>query len=75
MMDKSKVLSFAKKEGYDDVRHIGEWREFDVWEPLVESSGEDDFPCIGLPFLILVQGETIRMSTEEEAFQWIEEQP
>jgi hypothetical protein len=73
-MDKKKVLAFAKKQGYDDVRYIGKWREFEAWEPLVKGEGEDDFPCIGLPLLVLVKGETIRMSTEDEAFAQMEEQ-
>ena len=73
-MDKKKVLAFAKKQGYDDVRHIGKWREFDTWEPFIKCEGEDGFPKIGLPFLILVKGETIRMSTEDEAFEHLDEQ-
>ena len=71
-MDKKKVLAFAKKQGYDDVRHIGKWREFEAWEPFMKSD-DDGFPCIGLPLLILVKGDKIRMSTEEEAFAQLEE--
>ena len=74
MMSAYKVLQFAKKQGYDRVRHIGKWREFEAYEPMVKEAGEGDYPCIGLPFLILVKGDIIRMSTEEEAFQQMEEQ-
>ena len=73
-MNRRKVLEFAKAQGYDDVRHIGKWRRFDTWEPFIKREGENEFPKIGLPFLILVKGDTIRMSTEDEAFLCIEEE-
>jgi hypothetical protein len=69
MMDIEKIREFAKSQGYKNVQYLGKWREYDVYEPL---TGEG-VACIGLPFIVLVQGDTIRMSTEKEAFQQIRE--
>lgn len=68
-MDIERIKAFAISEGYKDVQYLGKWRGYDVYEPTM---GEG-VSYIGLPFIVLVQGDTIRMSTEEEAFQQIRE--
>lgn len=65
-MDRSKVVQFAKAQGYDDVLYIGKWRGYSAYEP-VFAGGETHF--VGPPLLVLVKGDAIRMSTVEEAFQ------
>lgn len=72
-MDKEKVTAFARAQGYDGALPLGTWRGYEVYEPTFAGESEDDFFPIGPPLVILVQGETIRMSTVEEAFQHIDE--
>ena len=70
-MEKDKILEFARKQGYDDVRYLGKWRSFDSYEPLFKGPG---MAVVGPPLTILVQGNQIRMSTVEEAMDQIAEQ-
>ena len=72
-MDKERITAFARAQGYDGVLPLGTWRGYEVYEPTFAGVGMDDFLPVGPPFVILVQGETIRMSTEKEAFQRIDE--
>lgn len=72
-MRKKDIIAFAKKNGYDDVLPLGEWRGFDAYEPIIGSATEEDPACVGPPLMILVKGDTIRMSTVEEAYAQIEE--
>lgn len=72
-MLKKDIIAFAKENGYDDVAPLGEWRGFDAYEPLFEGSTADNPACVGPPLMILVKGDTIRMSTVEEAYAQIEE--
>lgn len=62
---KLEIIAFAKTQGYDDVLHIGKWKEYEAYEPIY--SGDVSF--VGVPLLILVKGGSIRMSTVEEAFE------
>lgn len=72
-MDKERITAFARAQGYDGVLPLAPWRGYEVYEPTFAGESEDDFLPVGPPLVILVQGETIRMSTEEEAFQRIDE--
>lgn len=60
------VKKFAKKQGYDSVKKGKPWNGFEVYEPLF--SGKDT-AFVGLPLVILVKGEKIRMSTADEALR------
>lgn len=64
-----KVKDFAKQQGYDDVFSIGKWKGFDAYEPVF--NGEEP-SFIGVPLLILVKGDSIRMSTVDEAFEQLD---
>lgn len=72
-MVKKEIIAFAKEQGYDGATPLGKWREYDVYEPEFESATEDEPALVGPPLLILVQGDQIRMSTVEEAFQQMDE--
>ena len=74
-MDKVSVLEFAKKQGYDGVKPLGQWRGYDIFEPTFDQSSEEEPAIVGPPLTIMVQGETIRMSTEKESFQQIADLP
>ena len=66
----SAVVKFAKEEGYDDVIYLNKWNGYDVYEPVFDG---DEVAFVGPPLVILVKGETIRMSTVEEAYRQLDE--
>lgn len=72
-MSNKEIVAFAKKNGYDGVLPLGKWREYDAYEPTFDDSTEEEPSFVGPPLMILVKGDEIRMSTEEEAYQQIEE--
>ena len=63
-MDKSKIEAFAKSQGYDKIEKIGWWNGFDVYAPVY-----DEPTSVGLPHAVLVKGDSIRMTTDNEAFE------
>lgn len=69
-MKHNKVINFAKEQGYDGALYIGKWRDYDIYEPVFNG---DDVSFVGIPLLILVKGDNIRMSTVEEAFEQLKE--
>ena len=64
------VLEFAKQEGYDNAEYRGKWRGYDVYEPLSDGDG---IAIIGIPFNILAKDSKLRMSTIEEAMEYLAE--
>lgn len=70
-MDKKQITAFAKKNGYDGVAPLGKWKEYDAYEPIIKGATEKEPAAVGPPLMILVKGDTIRMSTVEEAFEQI----
>lgn len=64
------IKRYAQSLGYVDVLPLGKWRDYDVYEPVFT---HDEVSMAGLPLVILVHGDEIRMSTEEEAFQQLDE--
>lgn len=64
-----KVLEFAREMGFDNISFLGEWKGYDVYEPIFEGDG---VYCIGMPEVILVNEEKIRLSTNEEAFECLD---
>lgn len=71
-MNKEKIIEFAKQQGYIDVLFLCKWNGYDCYEPLFNED-RDDVSYIGLPFMIMVKGEIIRLSTSDEALKQIEE--
>ncbi len=69
-MTEDQILNFAIDQEYDNFSYIGKWREYEVYEPLFDYEG---ISYVGLPLIILVKGDTIRMSTPEEAFQYLDD--
>lgn len=68
-MEQTKVLAFAREQGYADIIPLGKWRGFDCYEPIFDGG----VSYVGPPLLVLVKGEEMRMSTPDEAFQQIDE--
>jgi hypothetical protein len=69
-MSEEDILKFAKREGYDEISYIGKWRGYEVYEPMFES---EESINIGLPYIILVKEDEIRMSTPEESLEQLNE--
>ena len=69
-MDLKDVIAFAKKNGYETAKKLNNWNGYECYEPIMDSKKE---AAVGPPLLILVKGETIRMSTPDEAFQQIDD--
>lgn len=65
-MKLEKIKAFAKEQGYDDVLYLDKWRGYDAYEPVFNG---DEVSIVGLPLIILVKGDVVRMSTADEAFE------
>lgn len=62
-----KVKQFAIKQGYSEIKKLENWNGYEVYEPIM---GED--AIIGIPLVIMVKGNNIRMSSIEEAFRYMD---
>lgn len=69
-MSIKKIIEFAEKNGYVDAVYLNEWRGYSCYEPILSDKG---ISHVGLPLIIMVQGEEIRMSTPEEAIKHLDE--
>lgn len=65
-----KVVEFARKQGYDNVKPLEKWKGYDVYEPIFDG---EEVSFVGMPLLILVKDDKIRMSTADEALQQIDD--
>lgn len=63
---RQKVIEFAISQGYETALRLKNWKGFEVYEPIMK---KDEVSFTGLPLLILVKGDEIRMSTPEEALE------
>lgn len=59
-----KVNAFAKEHGYEKAEYLKDWNGYKCYEPIMN---ETETSFIGLPLVILVKNDEIRMSTSEEA--------
>lgn len=67
------IRAFANRQGLFDfisIERRPDWRGYEVYEPVYEEKNGYP-PAIGLPYVILVKGEAIRMSTTNEALEWL----
>lgn len=62
-----RILAFAKEQGYDGAEYVRRWNGLEVYQPTFQCEG-DDVPAVGLPCVILVDGDSIRLSAPEEGF-------
>jgi hypothetical protein len=69
-MNQEDILKFAQIQGYDDIEYLEQWRGFDVYAPLFDT---EETLFIGLPLVILVKDDMIRMSTGEESLERLDE--
>lgn len=59
------LLRFSKKRGYESVIERGAWRGYDVYEMVL--SGKEVY--VGIPQYIVVEGDKMRLTTPDEAFE------
>lgn len=69
-MELNKIIEYAKSFGYDSVIKKDNWKQFEVYEP---SFNDEKIHHVGLPYIILVKNDHIRMSTIDESFQYIDD--
>lgn len=50
----------------DDIKKGEDWNGYEVWEGIHNT---DEMICIGYPFVILVKGEEVRVSTPDESIE------
>lgn len=70
-MDEKKIQKFAVKNGYKAAVYRNEWNGYQCYEPVF--SLEHPVSYIGLPLMILVKDEMIRMSTVDEAMKLLDQ--
>ncbi|CAL7909873.1 hypothetical protein [Fusobacterium necrophorum] len=64
-MTLNKIVEFAKNQGYDNVKFLKQWNGYSCYEPYFS----DGISFTGLPLVILVKEDEIRMSTPEESME------
>lgn len=74
-MTKDKITAYAKKEGYSGAEYEKNWRGYEVWRPTIDGATDLNPAIIGLPYVLLVRGEKIRMSTVDETFAYLDTFP
>ena len=62
-----KVMEYAKSKGYNDIRQLESWNGYEIFEPILHEDA-----IIGIPFVIMVKGNNIRMSTPKETFEYMD---
>ena len=67
-MNRKKALEFAKSEGYDGIRYVGQQAGFFYYVPFFNHPAGEEVPPTGLPCLIIEdQSGNMRFSSPEEA--------
>lgn len=66
MKIEEKIDELMEELQADDYAESVAWNGYKVFVPEYE-----DNPCIGLPYVVLVKGEEVRISTPEEAIDYL----
>lgn len=61
-----KIQEFADKNDFGKVVKSYPWNGYECYEPYVED--DEELPTVGEPIVILVKGDTIRISTPKESY-------
>lgn len=69
-MNIKEIIKFAEECGYNGATYLNEWRGHSCYEPTFADEGTF---YVGLPLIIMVKGDEIRMSTPEESLQHVDE--
>ena len=65
MTSPKEIKDFAKSNGYDNAKYLGEWQGYKVYEP---TFNDDKTHYVGYPLSILQKDDKIRFTTEQECF-------
>lgn len=66
-MDIEKINEFARGCGFDYARpYPFKWMEYEVYQLDFDVPEGSPVPCVGMPYVLLVNGDNIRMSTFDE---------
>ena len=69
-MVQNRIKELCAERGYNSFNYLGQWNGFDVYEPDSDSDeGAGAIPSTGLPFFFLAQGEEVRVTAPNEAFE------
>ena len=62
-----KILELIEELGASKYKKGVDWNGYQVYIP--EYKGN---PCIGLPYVVLVKGDEVRISTEDESLKYLD---
>ena len=62
-----KILELIEELGASKYKKGVDWNGYQVYIPEYEGN-----PCIGLPYVVLVKGEEVRLSNEEESLEYLD---
>ncbi len=62
-MPNENIKEFAIKQGFQDVKEIGKYKEFTVYQPFFTDGKKH---IVGYPQYILVTGETIKLHVDSK---------
>ena len=69
MNSKKIARAYAKSVGYDGVEYLGTYQDKEVFNPTYD---RDDTAFVGAPLVIFVENGEARMSTADEAFEFLD---
>ena len=69
MKNQEIALELAERAGYDGVEYLGTYKDRDVFNPTYDGDGTD---YVGAPLVIFVENGEARMSTADEAFEYLD---
>ena len=69
MNSKKIARAYAKSVGYDGVEYLGTYQDKEVFNPTYD---RDDTAFVGAPLVVFVENGEARMSTADEAFEYLD---
>lgn len=64
MSIQSKADNLAKSEGFDHAKHVGQWKDMDLYV-----ADTDEECCVGLPQYILSDGKNVFWASDEQVLE------
>ena len=71
-MERSKVLKFANDLGYGNIGEEDHWNGYEVYQLIYNKPGDENVYHIGLPHIVMIKGDKIRISTDTECFEYLD---
>ena len=64
----NKALEFARSNNYETIEYLGQYKNYYAYNPILK---EDDLTFTGLPYVILVNDNEVRLSDYNETMELI----